>query len=138
MKLSLKVEYACRVLAQLARHHCGGGQLCQIDTLAASEALPASYLVQILNELRTGGVIISRRGKQGGYALARPPADITLYDVIAILDSEMLHGGPAKAGESGPRVAAVWGEISEVLEGRLRAYTVESLVAAKQAPMYYI
>ena len=72
MKLSVKVEYACRVLAQLARLH-GCGELAHIEKLAKTEAVPANYLVQILSELRGGNLIVSRRGKQGGYALARAP-----------------------------------------------------------------
>ena len=70
MKLSVKVDYACRVLAQLARTY-GTDELAHIEELAQVEAVPANYLVQILSELRNGGLILSRRGKQGGYALAR-------------------------------------------------------------------
>ena len=65
MKLSHKLEYACRVLAQLARTH-GQEKLAHIDELAEAEKIPANYLVQILNELRNAGLIISKRGKQGG------------------------------------------------------------------------
>ena len=70
MKLSHKLEYACRVLAQLGLTY-GQGKLAHIETLASAEAIPANYLVQILNELRGAGLIVSKRGKQGGYALAR-------------------------------------------------------------------
>jgi DNA-binding IscR family transcriptional regulator len=53
VKLSVKVDYACRVLAQLARRH-GREDLAHIEELAKIEAVPATYLVQILGELRTG------------------------------------------------------------------------------------
>ena len=72
VKLSHNLEYACRVLAQLARTH-GQEKLAHIDELAEAEKIPANYLVQILNELRNAGLIVSKRGKQGGYALARAP-----------------------------------------------------------------
>ena len=89
MKLSVKVDYACRVLAQLARHH-GEERLAHIEELAKLEAVPANYLVQILSELRNVGLITSRRGKQGGYALARPPDRITLYDIVKLIEGDHL------------------------------------------------
>ena len=58
MKISRKLEYACRVLAQLGRHQ-GVGSLVHIDLLAQAESIPSNYLVQILNELRTSGLISS-------------------------------------------------------------------------------
>ena len=60
VKLSHKLEYACRVLAQLARTH-GQEKLAHIDELAEAEKIPANYLVQILNELRNAGTRSSRR-----------------------------------------------------------------------------
>ena len=59
MKISRKLEYACRVLAQLGRHQ-GQGSLVHIDCLAQAESIPSNYLVQILNELRTKGLITSK------------------------------------------------------------------------------
>ncbi|MFA5263277.1 MAG: Rrf2 family transcriptional regulator, partial [Opitutaceae bacterium] len=76
MKLSVKVSYACRVLAQIARLH-GTGELAHVESLSQAESVPANYLAQILSELRDGGLICSRRGKQGGYTLARAPEQIT-------------------------------------------------------------
>ena len=98
LKLSLKVEYACRVLAQLSRSY-GSRSFSRIDELAELEEIPANYLVQILNDLRNGGLIISRRGKLGGYRLAKPPAQITLFDIV------FGHGGRALGYQ--PRVETV-------------------------------
>ena len=61
MKISVKVDYACRVMAELARLH-GSGELAQIDHLAQTEAVPANFLAQILLKLRDHGLITSRRG----------------------------------------------------------------------------
>jgi Rrf2 family protein len=128
VKISLKVEYACRVLGQLARAW-GRPQLAHIEQLATAEAVPANYLVQILNELRNGGLIVSRRGKQGGYALARAPGEITLYDIVRVVDSEMLDPPTAAAGQSGARVTATWRRIAATFEATLKAQTVENLLA---------
>lgn len=137
MKLSVKVEYACRVLAQLARSY-GSGELAHIEKLAKTEAVPANYLVQILSELRTGGLIHSRRGKQGGYTLARAPESITLLEIVNLVDGGMLEISSAPGGQSGRRVNMVWQELRRVLEERARAITLDQLVVKSAEEMYYI
>ena len=89
MKLPVKVDYACRVLEQLGKTH-PTGKLMHIDELAKAEAVPQNYLVQILSELRSGGLITSRRGKQGGYALVKDPSEVTVYAVVRVVDSDLL------------------------------------------------
>jgi len=137
VKISLKVEYACRVLAQMARAG-GRPRLAHIEALAKAEAVPANYLVQILNELRNGGLIVSRRGKQGGYALARSAAEISLYDIVRVVDSEMLEAPVSTAGQSGARVASVWRDVGSALEVALKARTVENLISRDAAEMWHI
>jgi Rrf2 family protein len=137
VKISLKVEYACRVLGQLARAY-GRPHLAHIEALAKAEAIPANYLVQILNELRNGGLIQSRRGKRGGYALARPPAEITMFDIVRVVDSEMLETQAAASGQSGARVAAAWRDIGTAFEATLKARTVETLLSRDAAEMWHI
>lgn len=137
MKLSVKVEYACRVLAQLARMY-GTNELAHIEKLAEIEAIPANYLVQILSELRTGGLIISRRGKQGGYALARAPESITLYEIVVLIDGGLLEIGSNPAGQSGRRVQTVWQELRQLMEERARSITLDMLVVRSADEMYYI
>lgn len=137
VKVSLKIEYACRVMAQLARLH-GRETLAHIDQLAAAEDIPANYLVQILNELRNGGLIVSRRGKQGGYALARPPGEITLLEIVRVVDGELLAASPAPRGQSGPRVVEVWGQLSRALEEAARRVPLTELAPPEGTGMYHI
>lgn len=137
MKLSVKVDYACRVLAQLARQY-GGEGLAHIEALARTEAVPANYLVQILSELRNGGLIVSRRGKQGGYALARPPEEITLLDIVKVIEGELLEITTAGEGQSGRRVNQIWHEVRSSLETKVREYTLDKFVAKSGEGMYYI
>jgi len=137
VKLSVKVDYACRVLAQLARHH-GEGRLAHIDELAKTEAVPANYLVQILSELRNGGLITSRRGKQGGYVLSRPPEKITLYDIVKLIEGDLLELGGNVEGQSGRRVQQVWRDVRAALEAKTKGYTLDMLVARGPGEMYYI
>lgn len=137
MKLSVKVDYACRVLAQLARHH-GADGLAHIESLARAEAVPANYLVQILSELRNGGLITSRRGKQGGYALARAPETITLLDIVRVIEGELLELSPPGSGESGKRVHQIWSEIRVAFEEKVASYTLDMLAVRSVDEMYYI
>lgn len=137
MKLSVKVDYACRVLAQLAKHH-GEGRLSHIDELAKLESVPANYLVQILSELRNGGLITSRRGKRGGYVLARAPEKITLYDIVKLIEGDLLEFGGNGDGLSGKRVQQVWREVRATLEAKCRSCTLDTLVARSPGEMYYI
>ena len=138
MKLSHKLEYACRVLAQLGRFH-DQSNLSHINVLSEAEAVPAIYLVQILNELRTAGLIISKRGKQGGYALAKEPAEITLKEIVEAIDAELLQRNFTATGHSGKQVAAVWNEIAASLESSIDTYTLEHfIVRGEDEQMYYI
>ncbi|GAB1488152.1 RrF2 family transcriptional regulator [Opitutaceae bacterium] len=137
MKLSVKVDYACRVLAQLARSH-GTDELAHIEELARIESVPANYLVQILSELRNGGLITSRRGKQGGYALARPPEQITLYDIVKLIEGELLELNGTGEGQSGRRVNQIWRDVRASLEAKCRSYTLDKFLAKAGEDMYYI
>ena len=137
MKLSLKVEYACQVLAALGGHF-GRPELPHIEELAEAECIPSNYLVQILNELRTAGLITSRRGKQGGYALAREPKSITLYDIVCAVESDLLEYSTKGRGRSAARTAWCWSEVAKVMEARARSLTVEDLMKPSSDSMWFI
>lgn len=120
MKLPLKLEYACRVLIQLKPTFVSG-EVRRVETLAESEKISSNYLVQILNDLRTAGLVESRRGKKGGYILARDPSEITLGDIVRATEGVFLQlNGPAE-GDSGELIAEVWREVFSKVEGELDA-----------------
>lgn len=137
MKLSHKLEYACRVLAQLARTY-GQDKMAHIDTLADAEHIPANYLVQILNELRNAGLIVSKRGKQGGYALAMAPGRIQLDEIVKAIEGELFEVNFQDEGHSGARVVEIWGEIGAELEKKIGSYTLERFIVEDSSDMYYI
>lgn len=115
MRLPLKTEYACQVLAQLAKSHASG-EVRQVEELAAAERLSANYLVQILTALRQAGLVISRRGKNGGYLLARDPATISLADIaLAMEGGALIESSPGNGGESASRVHEAWLQANEAL-----------------------
>lgn len=137
MKISVKVDYACRVLAEMARLH-GTGELAQIDHLAKVEAVPANFLAQILGELRNGGLVTSKRGIQGGYALAKAPDQISLYDIVKVIDGEFLEFSGNEAGRSGRRLKQIWTEVRSALDDKAKSYTLDTFVMKDTAEMYHI
>jgi len=94
VKLSKRGEYGIRALCHLAARH--GEGLVHIRTIAAEEGIPAKFLESILLQLRRSGFVTSRRGNDGGYALARPPEEILLGDLIRVLDGPL---APLGSGE---------------------------------------
>ena len=137
MKISVKVDYACRVMAELARLD-GSDTLAQIEQLARTEAVPANFLAQILGKLRTGGLITSRRGNLGGYKLARPPEEISLYDIMMAAEGECLELSGNFHGQSGRRLKQVWGEVRTALIEKIKSYTLDQIATKGPAEMYYI
>ena len=81
VKLSVKSDYAMRAVLDLARAH-PSGEVQRVEDIAGRHGIPANYLVQILLELKARGLVRSVRGKEGGYRLAKPPAEITFGDVL--------------------------------------------------------
>src|SRR5512140_2074056 len=137
MRISLNVDYACRVMAELARLH-GTGELAQIEQLSRAEAVPANFLAQILIKLRDHGLITSRRGNHGRYTLAHRPEEISLYDILMAVEGQCLHLSGNFAGRSGRRLKQVWDEVSEALVDKTKGYTLNQLATKNPAEMYYI
>lgn len=82
--LSQKAKYALKALCQLAQEP--EGQLMMVADIAEREHAPRKFLELILLDLKRHGLVYSQRGKNGGYALARPASEITVGQVIRILD----------------------------------------------------
>lgn len=137
MKISQKLEYACRALAQLAKHH-DGRTLTRLEELAQREAVSSSFLVQILNDLRRAELIDSRRGKAGGYLLGRPAAEITLRQIVEAVDPSLLQCTVANEGESGAAVRQAWDQVSVELQQAFDKITLDSLANQSGGPMFYI
>ena len=137
MKISQKLEYACRALVQLARQH-DGKTLTRLEQLAKREAVSANFLVQILNDLRRAGLIESRRGKSGGYLLAMAPEEITLKLVVEAVDPSLLQTSVSVEGESGGGVRQAWNGVSEALSNALEGTNISMIAQQSGGPMFYI
>jgi Rrf2 family protein len=87
MKLSVRGEYALRALIVLGLNY--EQPVVPIQTIARLQNIPRKFLEQILNELRAGGILESRRGVAGGYRLRRPPDKINLAEVIRYVEGPL-------------------------------------------------
>ncbi len=89
MKLSKRGEYALRALIDLGIAAQIGRPILQVSELAAKEKLPVKFLEQIFTQLKSGGYVASKRGKLGGYSLAKPMHRIKFGAVIRLIDGPL-------------------------------------------------
>jgi len=87
VKLSKRGEYGLRALQDLAAHY-GEGPVVNRD-LAERNNIPPRFLQQILLTLKHGRIVHSQKGPRGGYYLARPPQEITLAEIVRLLDGAL-------------------------------------------------
>ena len=133
MQISAKTDYALRALCLLAT---AGDTSMKAQEIAAAQAIPRTFLDQILLDLRRAGMLESRRGPDGGHRLARPPFAITVADVVRAIEGplavvqgrrpeELHYDGPAE------RLQDVWVAVRAALRGVLEHTTVEQIVSGE-------
>jgi Rrf2 family transcriptional regulator, cysteine metabolism repressor len=130
--ITTKSPYAVRALAELARR--GGATPVPIGEIARTRGIPVQFLEGLFATLRRAGILQSQRGVKGGYTFARPPAEITVLEVVELLEGEL--GADATAN------GAVWTEAVEAVRSVLSGTTIADIsereAQAAGAPMYYI
>jgi Rrf2 family protein len=141
MNVSAKVEYACIAMLDLALMHESGSPI-QQRRMSERHGISAQFLVQILQQLKTAGLVTSVRGAAGGYRLTRPPESITLSDVVAAVSGEG-DREPFSQRDSGVAKAlrAVWQEVEEAQRSVLQHTSLASIarqIRKQDKPMYYI
>ena len=87
MKLSTKGRYGLRALLDVAVH--SDEELVSISSIAARENISEAYLEQLMAKLKKAGLIVSQRGAQGGYRLAKPPGQISVGDILRALEGNL-------------------------------------------------
>lgn len=121
MRVTAKGEYATQAVLHLSLHY---PEVVTIHEIAQRHHIPLKYLEQILLELKRGGILESRRGVRGGYTLARPPEEISVGQVLRIVDgafaeSSCIHneamGGVCVEGES-CGLKQVWRDVQGAVE----------------------
>lgn len=143
LDLSSKVEYALLALLELASHH-GKKVPLTMSEITAKQPIPERYLEQILTNLRRAGVVQSQRGSKGGFVLVREPWQITLLEIVTLVEGERKEketSDPPTLERS--LILEVWDRANTASVEVLRSYTLQDLcqereVRAQQSPMYYI
>ena len=91
MRISAKADYAVRALVVLARHASPDEGPVTVDRIAREGDIPPRFLEGILAEVRRAGLVESKRGAEGGYRIARDPADIRVADVVRVIDGPIIQ-----------------------------------------------
>ncbi|TVS05954.1 MAG: Rrf2 family transcriptional regulator [Cyanobium sp. PLM2.Bin73] len=143
MTFSAKTEYGLVALIELAAVDPPGSTL-QAGEICRRQGIPARYLDQMLTSLRKGGLLRSIRGPRGGYQLARPPAAISVAEVIACLERDIAaeRQGDRSTLEFGV-VAGLETRLEQARTRLLQATTLQHLleeraVRAQPQQMFYI
>ncbi len=138
MKLSVKSDYATRAVLGLSRAYPHGHSV-RAEELAAAHGIPPNYLVQILIELKSKRLVKSVRGKDGGYLLARPPAEITFGDVIRAMHGEVFDSPALSDSKCSPELKAAWETLQTALNQKSDSFTFQQLAEqGSKERMYYI
>jgi Rrf2 family protein len=139
VKLSVKSDYAARAVLGLARHYTDGRTV-RAEDLAAEQGAPPNYLVQILIELKAQGIARSVRGKEGGYMLARPPAQITLGEVLRTAHGKVFDTPALSDTDCPPELVRAWQKLQAALDAAADSITFQQLLdeSSEKEKMYYI
>ncbi|MBM3672122.1 MAG: Rrf2 family transcriptional regulator [Actinobacteria bacterium] len=137
MRITAKVDYAIRALAELAA--APGEDPIKGEELAAAQDVPLRFLENILRELRHAGIVQTQRGPEGGYRLARPAREVTLADVIRAVEGPLaaVQGvRPERLAATGAAVALpdVWIAVRASLRSVLEHVTLADLAAGRLPP----
>jgi Rrf2 family protein len=142
LNISARTEYACIAMLDLARHHAQPRPV-RIRDIADRHGIPSRFLVQILLQLKAAGLVQSIRGAAGGYRLAAEPQQITLLDVMQVVDGQADQQSSHATNSSAVTevLLASWNEVSRTETEMLETITLGDLAAktgSHTEPMYYI
>jgi Rrf2 family transcriptional regulator, cysteine metabolism repressor len=135
MRVSSKAHYGLRMMTEFARGY-GEGPM-SIAEVARVESLPVAYLEQLAAQLRRGGLVESTRGVHGGYTLTRPAAEISVLEVVRILEGEVspvecvasgyVSGTCIREGQCASR--SLWQRLKQSIDSVLSETSLADLLA---------
>jgi Rrf2 family protein len=132
LAITSKSPYAVSALVELAR--TGSSAPVPIGEIAKRRNIPVQFLESLFATLRRAGILQSQRGVHGGYTFARPPAEITVLEVVQLLEGDL--------GSDSPQAGPIWTETVEAVKAVLGGSTISDLAErearAAGAAMYYI
>ncbi len=130
MKLTTRSRYGTRMVLDIAQN--GGNGPVRIADIAKRQDISVKYLEKLIRELRDAGYIISRRGPKGGHVLNRKPADISVGEIVQVLEGEprLVDCVDGKTCERSSEclTRCIWQDASEAMFAKLNSITFEDLV----------
>ncbi len=136
LRLTQKSKYAVRALMELALDDCGSPL--GVYEIARRQQIPERFLEQIFGELRRANILESRRGAHGGFCFAVPPEQITVLDIVEILDGEVRPARCSAGGQcyiaDAPLCATskVWDEARTAIEEVFGRYTIAQIATEER------
>ena len=142
MNLSAKTEYACIAVLELAARS-GAPEPVRIRDIADAHGIPSRFLVQILLQLKGAGLVSSTRGAAGGYQLSKEPSEITLGEVMAVIEGQngRIASNTSVNTTTTQVLLASFREAAQAQQDVLSAVTLADLVEqvrGRTEDMYYI
>jgi Rrf2 family protein len=135
VRISAKVDYAIRAMVELAAAPPG---TVKVERISTEQRIPRKFLENILLDLRHAELVVSRRGVEGGYRLARPPEEISIADVIRAVEGPLASVRGVRPDELeylGPATSLrdTWIELRVAIRGVLEETTLADLVLRSAA-----
>lgn len=142
MRISAKTEYACIAMVELAGAYAAGEPV-RIRNIADVHGIPSRFLVQILLQLKGAGYVTSTRGASGGYQLTKSPDEITLGEVMQVIDGqeEAIRSSTSAESPASRVLIDAWTEVAAVEREMLDGVTFAELagrIKRRTENMYYI
>ena len=135
MQLSTRGRYAARAVLELALHYPGGPV--RLHNISKNQDIPLRYLEQIMTMLVTSGLVKSKRGQAGGFNLAKLPSEISLYEVIQVVEGSLalvdcVDKASACLRSSSCITRDIWNRLSLQMKETLSSITLTDMVKMHQ------
>lgn len=131
MRISAKADYAVRAAVELAA--AAEGEVVKAETVATRQDIPLRFLEAVLTDLRRGGLVTSQRGARGGHRLARPASDITVADVVRVIDGPLVFVNGERPSDleftgTAETLLPVWVAVRSAVRGVLEGVCLADLL----------
>lgn len=143
LELPSKVEYAFLALLEMASQPDPKNPM-NVGEITSKQPIPERYLGQILAVLRRGGLLKSHRGARGGYVLARSPQEITLLEIVSLIEGDQQSADDSdRATLEMELIRQSWQQVDRAAQSMLQGSTLADLCQkrnayAQERLMYYI
>ena len=132
MKISTKGRYGLRILLDIALYRVGDKPR-MIREIANNQEISEKYISRLIIELRKAGMVKSIRGSKGGYRISREPKEITLLDVVEVMEGPVSIVDCVSARDCCPRIAScvtreIWTELNNQIREALQKITLQEII----------